>query len=123
VATPNVVDSGVTVVQGGKFILDNVLKLDGAAYNLTGKTVVCTIRREDEPGTVIDTDLEDISAAIDSAIGGEVSVVVTAAMSALLNPALTTEADVRDAFLAQYRVDPDKYYPQLLRFYVRRQLD
>lgn len=45
----------LVITQGSAFNLDYTITKDGATYNLTGKTVVCTVREEGAPQTVLTT--------------------------------------------------------------------
>ena len=119
-----ITDATGIVVSGGRHIFRNTITRDDLAYNITGKTVTATVRREDSPGTIIAMDeygdgpLETIPVAITAPLTGLVEWTMTAAMSeALLAPpfpARTTN------FTVQYHVVEDDFYPDLLRFRARR---
>lgn len=116
-----IVDSGSIVVIGGKATFDNVITKDGATYDLTGKTVTATIRRESAPSTVIDATLEGISVTVDDASNGGVTFDLTTTLSALLTAPSAAGDSI--AYLVQYFVSTDSYYPQALRFHARLKMD
>jgi len=121
-----VVDSGSVIVAGGGATFDNVLSKDGATYVLTGKTVVATIRAESDPSSVIDATLEDIAVTLGGTVAaalGGVQFTLTTAQTTLLAPGATLPALSLLNYLLQYKVVTDSYFPQLLRFAVRKKLD
>lgn len=117
-----IVDSGKVIASGSAATFSNTITKDDATYNLTGKTVVATIRSETDDRSVVDASLEDI-AVTNSGIVGAVSFALTEAMGLKLAGPRRGEADSVENYLVQYHVTTDSYYPQLLRFGVRRALD
>jgi len=113
-----ITDATGIVVSGGRHIFLNTITRDAGTYNLTGKTVTATVRREDSPATVVDDDLEEIAVSLNVPSTGLVEWTLTAVMSAALLappfPARTT------TFTVQYHVVEDDFYPDLLRFRARR---
>lgn len=118
-----IVDSGSVIVSGGAAILDDTLTKDGATYDLTGKTVVVTIRAEADHATVINAALEDVAVTVDDPTNGGVTVALTTTMTGYLGPPAVAGPSAVAYYLAQFKVVTDNYFPQLLRFGVRRKLD
>lgn len=119
--TPIVVETDEVVAAGGAVIFDNTLTKDGATYDLTGFTVVATIRKETAPTAVVDASLEDITVTVDDPTNGGVTFTLDAATTALL----TTEGGptrITD-YLMQYHVTTDDAYPAVFRFGVRNVID
>lgn len=115
-----IVDSGEIVVAGQTATFRLTLTKDGAAYDLTGKTVRCTFRRESAPGTVLAPSLEDVAMNVSDPVNG------VAEVTQELEPGhFTTPAPVERTtpYLVQSYVLQDDFYPQALRFHVRRALD
>jgi hypothetical protein len=112
---------GGTVPNRGPLTVTATLKRDGAALNLTGKTVVATARAESAPATSVDTALEDHAVALTTAASGIVTLTLTDAEMQTLgvsdNPRQTTP------YLVAFKVTNDPYYPQLLRLHVHGVLD
>jgi hypothetical protein len=123
----------LVITQGSAFNLDYTLTKDGATYNLTGKTVVCTIRAEGAPQTVLDT--TPASAFEDRTItvgGGTVSAAnggcynaVSAVESAELGPTGTSvSVDEITWYIVQTKVSTDSYLAtEVLRFGIRKGID
>lgn len=118
-----VVESGSVIVAGSSVIFQNTLTKDSVTYDLTGKSVVATIRREDTPGTVIDASLEDEAVTLVTPATGVVSLTLSVAQTTLLAPPSYLAATSVVYCLLQYRVTTDNFYPSLLRFGVRLRLD
>lgn len=118
------VDSGKVIRAGSAATFLNTLTKDGATYNLTGKTVVATIRATQRPNAVIDATLEDMAVTLSTAASGIVTFSLTAVMSALLSPGSGVLADAITYYDVAYKVTTDDYLvSQLLRFGVTRGLD
>jgi hypothetical protein len=118
----DVVDSEQIVVAGSAFQFSNTLTIDGSAYNLTGKTVKITLRREDAPSIILDSTLEDHAVTVTTPLTGAVTATITAAESAYLSPEVY-KAGRTVPYVAQYKVVEDNYFAPLLRFHVRPKLD
>lgn len=118
-----VVESGSVIVAGSSVIFQNTLTKDSVTYDLTGKSVVATIRREDNPGTAIHETLEDEAVTLVTPATGVVSLTLSVAQTTLLAPPSYLQATSVIYYLLQYRVTTDNFYPSLLRFGVRRKLD
>jgi len=119
-----ITDATGIVVAGGRHIFRNTITRDDAPYDITGKTVTATVRREDAPSTVIAVDehgdgpLEKIPVSLSDPATGLVEWTLTAEMSeALLAPPFPARTA---NFTVQYHVVEDDFYPDLLRFRARR---
>jgi hypothetical protein len=119
-----VVDSGMVVAAGSTQEFRAKLTKNGAVYNLTAKVVQATIRREDDFGTVLDASLEDIAVAL----GNPDTLLVDGGVTFTkdLNPNyFATPANPLHHYnyLVQFHVTTDDFYPDMLRFGVRRVAD
>jgi hypothetical protein len=112
---------GGTVPNSGPLAITTTIKQDDAAMNLTGKTVVATVRAESAPATIVDATLEDHVVALTTAASGIVTLTLSDAemqkLSVPDNPQQTTP------YLVAFKVTNDPYYPQLLRLHVHGVLD
>jgi hypothetical protein len=112
---------GGTVPNRGPLTVTATLKRDGAALNLTGKTVVATTRAEGAPATTVDAALEDHAVTLITAASGIVELALTdvelANLSVPANPQQTTP------YLVAFKVTDDPYYPYLLRLHVHGVID
>ena len=118
-----IVDSGKVIVSGSAATFTVTITKDDAVYDLTGKTVVATIRAEDDDRSVVDAALEDMAVTVPAGVLGATTRALSEAMSATLSGPRRGEPDAVKNYLVQYHVTTDSYYPQLLRFGVLRALD
>jgi D-arabinose 5-phosphate isomerase GutQ len=119
--TLTVVDATDVVPRAGALTVTLTIQQDSAAMDLSAKTVVATVRREDDPDTVIDTSLEDHALVANDAVNGVMDLVLThAEMQLLTAPADRTE--VRE-YLVDVKVVEDNYHPQMYRLHVREVSD
>ncbi len=119
-----VVDSGKTFVAGSKFVFNHTLtRDDGGVYDLSGRTVRATIRKESDGDRVLDSTLEDIAVTVSVAATGSVTFLCSAAQSAFMMPPTFDQPPRTRAYVAQYFVVEDDYYPQMVRFYMRRKVN
>ena len=119
----NIVEADEVIVRSDAVTFLNTITKDGATYNLTGKTVTVSIRAEDAPETAVDATLEDQAVTLSSATLGIVTFALTGTQTGLLTVPSGAPASYVRWFLAQYRVTPDTFMPQALRFGVRQALN
>ena len=121
------VTGSAVAVAGSTIEFEHTITLDGAAVDLTGKTVTASVRRswvsgvisdgaEEEPET-LDGLAVTLGAAPDD---GDVDWQLEPEESALLEPYCPPDGVTPALFHLQYFVTEDDYYPQVFRFYVRR---
>jgi hypothetical protein len=113
-------------VAGADWTFDNIIQKDDAVYDLSAKTVFATIRRWDEQTVQVDTGFEDIvvtpgAGSADTAANGGVAFSLDKAVTALAPT--PDEAGSWDYYFVQYYVVEDDFYPQMLRFRVRKAAD
>lgn len=124
-----VINSGVVGVAGAPLEFRNRLTRDGVAYDLSGKTVTASVRKESDPYTSLGATLEDQAVTLANldytAAEGGVTFALDAARTTLLAPsaAVAPLAGMVENYVLQYKVVSDAYFPQALRFAVRRALD
>lgn len=97
------------LVAGGAVTLDLALTKENAVYNLTGKTVVATIRRQDNDAGVIDASLEDMAVTVDDPTNGGVTLALSAAHTTLLAPPAYLPSTSYVYYLIQFKVTTDNY--------------
>ena len=119
------VESSGVAVAGTDIGFNDVIKRDGVAVNLTGKTIkVASIRRMSAPNTVINAALEDIAITSTGTLAsGEAEWTLQDTLSTHLTALTPTTPTQTTAFDLQYYIVQDDYYPQVHRFYARRAAD
>lgn len=123
-STTTVVDSKVVIVQNGTVEFRTTIKKNGTAVDLTGKTVTATIRRESTPDNVLNSAYEDIAVtngnADTAATAGGVTFSFSPSSTYFTVPKRASDAE---PYLVQLYIVTDDYYPQLVRFGVRKELN
>ena len=119
-----VVDSLAVLVQDGTYEFRATITQDGATYSLTGKTVTATMRAKKAPANVLNSAYEDMTVTtgnVDTtaALGG-VTFTWSPSSTYFYAPA---RAESWEDYFCQLYVVTDDFYPQLVRFGVRRKLD
>ena len=118
---PVIVDNGDVLPNRGVAELTTTILQDGVALNLTGKTVVATIRRESQMDTVVNALLEDHDVVVTTPASGITTLtMVDATLQTIDVPDDNTKAY---PYLIAYKVVEDPYYPQFLRVYFYGVLD
>lgn len=98
------------LVAGGIVLLDLTLTRDGGVYNLTNKTVVATIRRQDNDAIAIGAgELEDMAVTVDDPTNGGVTLALSAAHTTLLAPPAYLPSTSYVYYLIQFKVTTDNY--------------
>ena len=120
-----VVDSMRVLVLNGTYTVQGTIKKDGTTYSVSGKTITATIRNRDFPSQVINSAYEDISvtsgySSVTASNGG-----FTFSFSPASANGFTAPADAEDyhTYFIQLYVSNDDYYPQLIQFGVRKELN
>ncbi len=120
-----VVDSLRVLVLNGTYEFRGQIMRDGTSYSVSGKTVTATIRNERYPGHTLHADYENISVTLGNSdtaasAGGVTFNLTPDSSKGFVAPPAAAEYE---NYLLQLYVSTDDYYPQLIRFGVRRQLD
>ena len=126
----NVIDTGVVVGKGracnfGTATNPIILKVDGSPFDLTGETVVATIRAEASPTSAISTSvLEDFTVTkVAATTSGGVYFTLSTGMSALLSGSTDGDPSISVPYLVDVKSSPSYPTLQALRFYVRAVID
>jgi hypothetical protein len=107
VADRTVVESGAVIVSGQQHQFDYQLLVDGAAYNLTAKTVRVTVKRYAQYNTYnVHSNLNNVLITVLTPSTGQTRFVLTAALSALLpgGPRVGGES-----YVIEYKVPEDDW--------------
>lgn len=121
---PTYVASDQVGVVGTNVGFHNWIDRDGVAVDLTGRTVLATIRYSAEPNTVIHAGLEDIPVVSSGVLAdGEVIWTLDDSLSAHLEARCHENPFYPAQFFIRYFVVEINYRPQMLRFYARRAVD
>ena len=120
---PLIVETGITIPIGRKFLFRPRIKKDGAAVDLSGKTVTVTFRRESAPATSLGATWDAQAATL----GNDT---YTAAQGGIQLEKEITEAayDAPDTvegstpYLCEVYVAELDYSPRKARFHVTRSL-
>jgi hypothetical protein len=118
VIVPNttVVESTKAIPNRGLLELTVTIEQDDLPLDLNGKTVTATVRREDEPDTVIDASLEDHVVALlvpDDGVG--LLTLVNAELELLPVPPIRSKTFRHLVF---FKVVEDDYFPEPYRLFV-----
>lgn len=111
--------SPAIIVAGSGYDFTSTLSDEAGLYDLTGLTVVVSVRAEGAHRTPIDPDLEAIETTLYDAENGVVRWAMTPEMSTLLAPAGTSSLTALTPYVAIYRVVEDDVESLPLRFHVR----
>lgn len=118
------IDSLTVVVAGGAARFEPTIYIDGSALSLTGRTVTATIRALRAPDNILSSSYEDMSVTLGNddvtAANGGTRLDITLNATYFHTP---QRAEEWEDYFIQYHVQPDNYYPQALRFGVRRGID
>lgn len=119
--TVTVRDASAVLPAKGISSLVITVQRDGAAVNLTGKTVTATIRAERAPNTAVNAALEDHAVALTTPASGICTLTLTDAQMQMLSAPLKVE-ETRTYICQLYVVD-DSYYPDPIRLFIRNELN
>lgn len=112
---------GGTIPNRGTLVMPATIKQDGAAMNLTGKTVTATLRAEGDHATVIDASLEDHAVALTTPASGIAT--LTVANADLQKLSVPSKPWQTRPYLVVWRVVEDDYFPQMVRVNVHGVID
>lgn len=116
-----VVEATKAIPNRGILELTVTIERDNVVLNLSGKTVTATVRREDEPDTVLNASLEDHAVVIVTALSGIVRLTLTnTELSFLTAP---TVRSLTYKHLIFFKVVDDDYVPQPYRLFVHGVFD
>jgi hypothetical protein len=116
VPNTTVVEATKAIPNRGTLELTVTIEQDDVALNLSGKTVTATVRREDDPDTVLDATLEDHAVSLVTAPSGIVKLTLVDTELALLTTPATRS--LTNKYLAFFKVVDDNYFPQPYRLFV-----
>lgn len=120
---PNVKDSRQVITVGRVADFQPRLMRDGAAIDLTGKTVTATMRRESDPGTTLGAAWENMAVTLGNntytAAQGGVRIAKELLASAFATPA---SLNASAAYVIEFYVVEDDYSPRPCRIGVTRGL-
>lgn len=119
---PTYVEGTQVAVAGATIHFDHTILLNGTALNLTGRTVLATLRASWLPAA-LHASLEDMAVTVDDAPAGGVNWSILEAVSVLLTPWCPSSHVDTALFDLQYHVIEIDYYPQVFRFAVRSAAD
>jgi hypothetical protein len=107
VADRTVLESGAVVVSGQEHLFDYQLLVDGAAYNLTGKTVRVTVKRYAQYNTYnVHSNLNNVLITVVTPATGHTRFTLTDALSALLLGGPRIEGQ---SYVIEYKVPEDDW--------------
>ena len=119
-----VIDSLAVLVQNGTYEFRGVIEKDGVTYSLVGKTVTATMRAKRAPANVLNSAYEDMTVTV----GNTDTASSAGGFTFTWSPSATyfyapSRAELWEDYFCQLYVVTDDFYPQLIRFGVRRVLD
>jgi hypothetical protein len=118
---PTIVEAASAIPNRGTLVITFNVQQDGAAMNLTGKTVTATVRSDADPSTVINAALEDHAVTLVTPASGVCTLTLTTAELPYLSGAGHPSRAV--GYLVNLKVMPDAYVPEAYRLLIHGVLD